>query len=420
MVLPGDENNDLPYWVVAQLGAREHYTAARTLHRSRHLKALITDAWIKPQSTPRLPFDIAQKLSGRWSDDLADAPVHAFNLPLYAFELRQTMLRRSGWRRIIARNAWFQKKCASTIQSLAESRNQHDNPGILYAYSYAALDILKAAKQHGWRTILGQIDPGLVEERLVADEHAARPEFAGGWSCAPGQYWDNWREECALSDRIIVNSRWSEKALVKIGIEPEKIIMVPLVYEPMADNNGFDREYPARFDNKRPLRLLFLGQVILRKGIAALLEAADRLTGSPVRFRIVGRIAVNIPDRYRNLDNIEWIGQVPRSRTGTHYRWADAFLFPTLSDGFGLTQLEAQAWQLPLICSRNCGDVVQHEKNGLLLDSVKADAIVNAIEALLHKPLFLQEYAAQSTQTGARFTLSDLNQRLNEIAHAIF
>ena len=41
-------------WVVCQIGAREHYAIARSLHRRGVLGRLITDAWIRPESSSRL------------------------------------------------------------------------------------------------------------------------------------------------------------------------------------------------------------------------------------------------------------------------------------------------------------------------------------------------------------------------------
>jgi glycosyltransferase involved in cell wall biosynthesis len=38
-------------------------------------------------------------------------------------------------------------------------------------------------------------------------------------------------------------------------------------------------------------------------------------------------------------------------------------VFPTFSDGFGLTQLEAQAWILPIITTNFCGKLVEDEQN---------------------------------------------------------
>jgi glycosyltransferase involved in cell wall biosynthesis len=66
------------------------------------------------------------------------------------------------------------------------------------------------------------------------------------------------------------------------------------------------------------------------------------------------------------------------------------FLFPTLSDGFGLTQLEAQAWKLPVIASRHCGDVVRRGVNGVMLDEVSGQAIADAIrECVMNPPRLL-------------------------------
>ena len=54
------------------------------------------------------------------------------------------------------------------------------------------------------------------------------------------------------------------------------------------------------------------------------------------------------------------------------YKEADVFILPTLSDGFGLTQLEAQSWKLPVIASRHCGEVVRDGENGVVLEEVSA------------------------------------------------
>ena len=52
--------------------------------------------------------------------------------------------------------------------------------------------------------------------------------------------------------------------------------------------DGFQRKYPAKFTLSRPLRVLFLGQINLRKGIGPLLDAVRTLRGEPIEFRIRG------------------------------------------------------------------------------------------------------------------------------------
>ncbi|MFM6198116.1 MAG: hypothetical protein ACKPE1_03055, partial [Dolichospermum sp.] len=65
-------------------------------------------------------------------------------------------------KKIIARNSWFQKQ---TIKKLTQLTTKLSDTPIVFSYSYAALEIFKFAKTQGWKTILGQIDPGLWEEK---------------------------------------------------------------------------------------------------------------------------------------------------------------------------------------------------------------------------------------------------------------
>jgi glycosyltransferase involved in cell wall biosynthesis len=63
-----------------------------------------------------------------------------------------------------------------------------------------------------------------------------------------------------------------------------------------------------------------------------------------VEFTFVGPIQISMPTDLLNRPRERWLGPAPHRATNAFYRNADVFLFPTFSDGFGLTQLEAQAW----------------------------------------------------------------------------
>jgi glycosyltransferase involved in cell wall biosynthesis len=191
----------------------------------------------------------------------------------------------------------------------------------------------------------------------------------------------------------VVNSGWSRQALEQAGIAPEKISVVPLAYDPPSEAGHFRRTYPQAFSKERPLRVLFLGQINLRKGLAPLLEAAQILRELPVEFWFVGPRQIAIPRDVAQAPNLRWFGQVPRSHVTRYYRNADLFVFPTFSDGFGLTQLEAQAWQLPIIASRFCGEVVREEENGILLSELTREAIAQALRRCVEAPQLLCKFA---------------------------
>jgi len=171
--------------------------------------------------------------------------------------------------------------------------------------------------------------------------------------------------------------------------------VIPLAYEPPAGAATFTRRYPDRFTHERPLRVLFLGQVTLRKGVLALLEAARELRHEPIEFIVAGPSTLGRQQRSAQ-GRIRWAGRVLRGRTAAAYRQADVFLFPTQSDGFGLTQLEAQAWRLPVIATSNCGQVVRHGVNGVLLDDGGGVEIAAVLRQMVADPASLTAMSASS------------------------
>jgi glycosyltransferase involved in cell wall biosynthesis len=401
-------------WICCQLGAREHYAIPRALCQAGQLTSLITDAWVPPYSElNRLPKAFLSNLRERFHSDLAEASVLSFTSSLIRFEIAQRIQKTSGWQRMIARNHWFQKRALQSLKTITPKLKSRP---ILFAYSYAALELFRYAKSQGWYTILGQIDPGKVEEQLVFEEYSKYPVYQSSCQAAPLQYWNNWQEECSLADRIVVNSLWSNQALQQAGIPEHKIDIIPLAYQPPTAAHSFVRTYPETFSFERPLRVLFLGQVILRKGITALIEAAEILRGQPIEFWIVGSQDIDLP-QYSDLQ-IQWVGAVSRSATADYYRMADVFLFPTLSDGFGITQLEAQAWKLPIVSSKFCGQVVKDNVNGLILPEIQGSVIAEKLLSCLNNPRQLESFAQKSTNTSC-FNLSQLESSLQVLQYAV-
>jgi glycosyltransferase involved in cell wall biosynthesis len=162
------------------------------------------------------------------------------------------------------------------------------------------------------------------------------------------------------------------------------------------------------------MRVLFLGQINLRKGVGQLLEAVELLSGENVEFWFVGPTQIHVPQSLKLHPQVRWFGVAPRVEVASYYRDADVFIFPTLSDGFGLTQLEAQSWKLPVIASRNCGEVVRDGYNGVILEEVSGQAIANALLSLLRSPETLSALSVRSA-VDERFSLKKLAESLKKL-----
>src|SRR5205823_3982903 len=106
---------------------------------------------------------------------------------------------------------------------------------------------------------------------IVRAEAAKWPAWTDSPPVIPDAYFDRLAAEWAAADAVVVNSDWSADALVRQGVPREKIHVVPLAYDPppipptltLPRKGGGDK----RGSGRGPLVVLWLGNVILRKGI---------------------------------------------------------------------------------------------------------------------------------------------------------
>ncbi|MCF3648442.1 glycosyltransferase family 4 protein [Synoicihabitans lomoniglobus] len=417
-------------WLCLQLGSREHYAIPRVLAKQERLAGLLTDTWIPRWVAPAVRR-FHPSLGQRRHDGISDQHVRAATCGRLVQDVRYRLRRLDPWDSILARNDWFQ---AWTVRQLATWRQAAD-ASVCFSYSYTARLPFREAKRRGMQCVLGQIDPGPLESVVVAESTA---DYAGwalpGAAEPPARYWDAWREEVELADLILVNSSWSADLLARAGVSLNKIAEVPLAHEggqraarprrclPATGRASADstRRTTSGEEERRPrmdgrdMVVLFLGQVILRKGVGQLFEAVRLLEGHPIRFVFAGPLGVQVPAWIRSNPQVEFTGPVDREEAARLYRSSDVFVLPTLSDGFALTQLEAQAHGLPVIASSSCGRVVNDGVNGLILAEVTPQAIAEALRRLAQEPELLERLQRNSRMDEA-FSLNALGHKLSKI-----
>lgn len=386
--------------ICIHIGARAHYLLPKALNSQGRLEMMITDTWVKKSWIRKLlaafPMRLVKSFSNRYTAAIEPGKVQHFSIQFLITELLVRYKYKDGWPLIIARNNAFQKKALPLFLQLPKTT--------VLGTSYTSLTIFKAAAERGQKKILFQIDPGVKEEKIVAaitEEHAAL--YPSSWQKAPATYWEDWKKECGLSDIIMVNSDWSRQGLVEEGIEASKIKIVDLPYQLGQQHLQFQKIFPAAFTKDRPLRCLFLGTLTLRKGIHIVLQTAGMLQQYPVEFIIVGHSEIN--ESLLQAGNIKYKGLATRAETDNFYREADVFLFPTLSDGFGLTQLEAMAWQVPVVASRFCAPVVKDKENGITLAENTPAALAAMLKEILGNPGILPPLSANCLSTVKEYSI---------------
>lgn len=220
--------------------------------------------------------------------------------------------------------------------------------------------------------------------RLEADLHRRYPEW-----CPPSQPRPAWLtaaedEEHRLARRIVVGGVFARDTLLAEGIPPERIVVNPYGVD-------WDRFAPSATPaGGRPLRFLFLGSHLARKGLPILLEAWRAL--GPRRGDAELWLAGPCGPRERalipELPGLRLLGQVPHADVPGLLAQTDVLVLPSLFEGFGLVLLEALAAGLPFIATPHTGaaDLPPGDQFGLMVPVGSAESLQAAMEHYLSRP----------------------------------
>jgi glycosyltransferase involved in cell wall biosynthesis len=132
--------------------------------------------------------------------------------------------------------------------------------------------------------------------------------------------------------------------------------------------------------------LFFVGLDFERKGGHVLIEAMEILLGEPVNLTIVTRLkrlaGISVPD------NVVVLPAGDKKYLDSLYRSADAFVFPTLFEPFGLVITEAMAYSLPVISTRVFAipEILGTDNSSLLIEPGDAKSLAEGIRFLLKHP----------------------------------
>ena len=382
-------------WICSQIGAREHYAIPRILSSQGKLDRLFTDFWAGPAAR----FFGPDRLKGRWNPSLEKAQVSGFNFTFFKNCLRPSP--DNLYLGFIKTGSEFSKAVANQLKKLYRL-----NEKIFFSYDTSFLESAETAVELGFKTVVGQMDPSRVEYEIVRKEEEAFPDWVSTPTSIPEEYFERRVKEWQIADRIMVNSPWSRSALIQQGVPEDEISVIPLAFE--AEDNSIAHRPNASL----PLTVLFLGQVILRKGIHYLVETARLLEKEPVEFRVVGPLGINLEQIKKSPPNIRWLGPCSRIEVKQEYENADLFVLPTLSDGFAITQIEAMAYGVPVIATPNCGSVVDEGENGWVRPDRSPETWAEKINEILTNPRQLDPMRERAHQKSKQFSLSQLGEHL--------
>lgn len=157
--------------------------------------------------------------------------------------------------------------------------------------------------------------------------------------------------------RWISYGQTSTEYLLSLGVSHQRILQLQNAIDDLRFRPDVE---PAWLIQPRPV-VLHVGQLIERKGIGSLLDAAAALQRQGHEFSLLlvgnGRDKQALEDRANSLGlkNVHFRPAQSPERMPAVYRSADLLVFPTLEDVWGLVANEAILCGLPVLCSKYAG-----------------------------------------------------------------
>lgn len=383
-------------WIFAHVGARDHFAAARALHASGRLALLATDYWIPFAKSVQSCFPKSLKrISKRFHDELQNAQVIAFNLGSATDAIIVKSRHLSVYDRWIFYGSRFCNRTIGALRNRANSTAKY-----LCGYTCANLELTRYARDNGHQAVHMQIDPGKSYYDTRRAEWERYPDFEAQPETPTASFLARINQEWSEARYVIVNSAYSLQCLVDQGVDEKKIHVVPLSYSAPDVQPGFDRfEAPSR------LEVLWVGNINLVKGFHYFAEAARELSGAEFHFSAAGIPHLNRAYISRCEQHIDFKGHLPFAELNQLYERCHVLVFPTLSDGFGLVQLEAMSHGLPVVCTPHCGQVVQDGVNGFVVPIRSSASIVEKLQFLKNNPEALCQMAMNAYHYSRKYDL---------------
>lgn len=269
----------------------------------------------------------------------------------------------------------------------------------IYAYEDGAAYSFKEAKKYGIQCFY-DLPTGYwrAARRLLQTEHEIRPE----WSDTLSGFQDSDAklsrkdEELRMADIIIVASRFTAQTLQEYPGDLAPVKIIPYGFPPVNPYKDY-----TDLSGNRPLKLLFVGKLTQQKGIANLLAAVEALKGQVTLTLVGGKASDDCNTLNKALAKHKWIPSLSHQEVLKLMLDHDVLVFPSLFDGFGLVITEAMAQGTPVIATeRSAGpDLIQHGKNGWLVDSSSTESLRKVIEELLECPELIAKAGIEAIKT---------------------
>ena len=221
------------------------------------------------------------------------------------------------------------------------------------------------------------------------------------------------QREVAVADAIVCVSESTRRDLLRYyDADPARVHAIlsglgtPAVAEPVEG-------LPPRY-------ILFVSTIEPRKNLGTLIDAYERLRdrgtydGSLVVVGKIGWKSESLVPRLRGR-GIVHLDYVPAPQLASIYERAEAFVFPSIYEGFGFPLLEAMARGVPSLAARSSSLPEIGGNAALYFDPTDVDALTAQLTRVLQDPALRADLATRGRAQAARFRWEEAAARTLDV-----
>jgi glycosyltransferase involved in cell wall biosynthesis len=266
-------------------------------------------------------------------------------------------------------------------------------PDLVHVATEFSLGIagVKAARQLGI--------PIIASAHTDYDQYAAR--YGVPWALRAGWHYLRWFY--GQANRVLCPSRIYEESVHRHGVTHTGIWsrgVDPAVFSPAHRTEAYRAALGVGPDD---LLVTYIGRIAREKNLGLLLEAWETLASERggARLALVGRGPLEDEIRRRAISGVFVTGLLQGQALSTAYASADVFAFPSATETFGNSLLEAMASGLPSVVAAAGGvlEFAAHGENAWLVEPDDGASITDALRRLFTDPALRRRLGAGALAT---------------------
>jgi glycosyltransferase involved in cell wall biosynthesis len=221
------------------------------------------------------------------------------------------------------------------------------------------------------------------------------------------------KRACRRAARILTVSEFTRKQIVEwSGVSPEKALNVGCgvdpAYQPEGDSYGLPSPYFLSVSNRRRHKNEFrMVEAFAKAGLDPRMHLV--FTGEPVADLI------RFIEAHQLHSRIDFVGVVPEAKLPSLYRGAEALIFPSIYEGFGLPILEAMACGTPVVTANTTAMREVAGDAALLVDPTSVEQIARAMERIVSDTSLRLQLREKGRTRAAQFSWIDTASRVREV-----